>query len=120
MRGRHDKANLLRTETSRLGLVGRSIGTGDTCTVRLEHSSPDCVGWCRAIPSSCRDVREPGVDGVAELWFDRVRALTTARESDEWRASTNEEANFIDISGGAHLVAEEREIFIADLNSGAY
>ncbi len=49
-------------------------------------------------------------DGMAELWFDDMTALEAARRSPEWRASTEDEANFIDETRTAVLVTEEREI----------
>ena len=42
------------------------------------------------------DKYPPAYDGVAELWFDSVEDLLAARQSPEWQASTNDEANFID------------------------
>ncbi len=52
----------------------------------------------------------PDFDGMAELWFDDLSALEAARRSREWRASTEDEANFIDASRTAVFVTEEREI----------
>jgi uncharacterized protein (TIGR02118 family) len=52
----------------------------------------------------------PDFDGMAELWFDDMRALQAARRSPEWRASTADEANFIDQSRSAVFVTEEHEI----------
>jgi uncharacterized protein (TIGR02118 family) len=49
-------------------------------------------------------------DGVAELWFDDVEALLAARESPEWKASSDDEANFIDHNKVAYLVTEEHVI----------
>lgn len=49
-------------------------------------------------------------DGVAELWFDDLSALVAARRSPEWRASTEDEANFIDPGRCALLLTVEREI----------
>jgi uncharacterized protein (TIGR02118 family) len=49
-------------------------------------------------------------DGVAELWFDDARALMAARESAEWKASTADEANFIDRKKVAYVVTREWEI----------
>jgi uncharacterized protein (TIGR02118 family) len=49
-------------------------------------------------------------DGVAELWFDDMEALSVARQSSEWQVSTADEANFIDTTRTALLVAEEHEI----------
>ena len=47
---------------------------------------------------------------MAELWFDDLSALEAARRSPEWRASTEDETNFIDKSRTAVSVTEEREI----------
>jgi len=49
-------------------------------------------------------------DGLAELWFDDAEALLAARRSPEWRASTEDEANFIDHNKVAYFVAEEHVI----------
>jgi len=46
-------------------------------------------------------------DGVAELWFDDLAALNAARQSPEWRASTDDEAHFIDPSKVAYFVTQE-------------
>ena len=35
-------------------------------------------------------------DGMAELWFDDLEALSAARASAEWQASSTDESNFID------------------------
>ena len=56
------------------------------------------------------DKYQADYDGIAELWFDSVQALLTARESPEWRASAEDEANFIDSSNVAYFVSEERVI----------
>jgi uncharacterized protein (TIGR02118 family) len=56
------------------------------------------------------DDRRPGFDGMAELWFDDVAALTRARSSPEWAASTADEKNFIDHSRVAYFLSEEKEI----------
>jgi len=56
------------------------------------------------------DMAAPQFDGTAELWFDDMTALEAARRSPEWRASTEDEANFIDETRTAILVTEEREI----------
>jgi len=50
-------------------------------------------------------------DGMAELWFDDMEALLTARQSPEWKASTADEANFIDHNNVAYFVSEERVIW---------
>ena len=62
---------------------------------------------CIAVPG---DKYRPDYDGMAELWFDDVEALLAARQSPEWRASSEDEANFIDHSKVAYLVTEERVI----------
>ena len=49
-------------------------------------------------------------DGMAELWFDDMAALQAARRSPEWRASSLDEANFIDHTRTALFLTEEREI----------
>jgi uncharacterized protein (TIGR02118 family) len=56
------------------------------------------------------DKRTPAYDGVAELWFDDLEDLLAARQSPEWQASTDDEANFIDHSKVAYFVTEERVI----------
>lgn len=56
------------------------------------------------------DMGAADFDGMAELWFDDLSALEAARRSPEWRASTEDEANFIDKSRTAVFVTEEREI----------
>jgi uncharacterized protein (TIGR02118 family) len=56
------------------------------------------------------DDRPPDYDGVAELWFDDVEDLLTARESAEWRAASADEVNFVDHKKVAYLVSEERSI----------
>lgn len=56
------------------------------------------------------DTRSSDFDGVAELWFDNVEALLAARQSPEWKASTEDEKNFIDHKRVAYFVAEEHVI----------
>jgi uncharacterized protein (TIGR02118 family) len=56
------------------------------------------------------DMTPPDFDGMAELWFDDLAALEAARQSPEWRASTADEANFIDGTQTALFVTEEQEI----------
>ena len=56
------------------------------------------------------DKSNPDFDGVAELWFDDVEALLVARRSPEWKASTADEANFIDHNKVAYFVSEEHVI----------
>jgi uncharacterized protein (TIGR02118 family) len=56
------------------------------------------------------DKYRPDYDGMAELWFDDVEALLAARQSPEWKASSEDEANFIDHSKIAYIVSEEHII----------
>lgn len=49
-------------------------------------------------------------DGMAELWFDDLNALAAARSSPEWRASTADEAKFIDHRHTAFMISAERTI----------
>ena len=56
------------------------------------------------------DKAKPDYDGMAELWFDNADALLAARESPQWKASTEDEANFIDRSKVAYFVSEEHVI----------
>jgi uncharacterized protein (TIGR02118 family) len=54
------------------------------------------------------DSHSADFDGVAELWFDSVGSLLAARETFEWKASSADEANFIDHKKVAYFVSEER------------
>jgi uncharacterized protein (TIGR02118 family) len=56
------------------------------------------------------DQYQPDYDGVAELWFDDVESMLSARSSDEWKESTADEANFVDHTKVAYLVTEEHVI----------
>jgi len=56
------------------------------------------------------DKYEADYDGMAELWFDNVDALLASRESPEWRASGEDEANFIDPDKVAYFVSQEHVI----------
>ena len=58
----------------------------------------------------------PDFDGMAELWFDNMQALLTARQSPEWKAATDDEANFIDHDHVAYFVSEESVIADSDHN----
>jgi uncharacterized protein (TIGR02118 family) len=60
------------------------------------------------------DVRRPDFDGIAELWFDSMESLLAARTSAEWRASSDDEANFIDPNTTAYFVTEEYEISLRE------
>lgn len=53
------------------------------------------------------DTRPPDYDGVVELWFEDEAALLAARKSAEWKASSDDEANFIDHSRVAYVVTRE-------------
>jgi uncharacterized protein (TIGR02118 family) len=56
------------------------------------------------------DMAPPRFDGMAELWFDDIAGLEAARHSPEWRASSADEANFIDETRTALFITEEQEI----------
>ncbi len=56
------------------------------------------------------DKHGPDYDGMAELWFDDAQALMAARQSPEWIASHEDEANFVDHSKAAYFVSEEHVI----------
>ena len=56
------------------------------------------------------DNHRPSYDGMAELWFENTDALLAARQSAEWKASTEDEANFIDHNRTAYFVSEERVV----------
>jgi len=56
------------------------------------------------------DQRRSDYDGMAELWFDDMEALLAARQSHEWKASTEDEKNFIDHNKVAYFVSEEHVI----------
>jgi len=60
--------------------------------------------------SAAGDKYAPDYDGVAELWFDDIEALLAARRSAEWRAFSEDEANFIDQSKVAYFVSEEHVV----------
>ena len=53
------------------------------------------------------DRYRPDYDGMVELWFDDIEALLAARQSPEWKASTEDEVNFIDHNHVAYFVSEE-------------
>ena len=56
------------------------------------------------------DARPADFDGMTELWFDDMSALLKARTSPEWRASSEDERNFIDESRVAYFISEEHAI----------
>jgi len=47
---------------------------------------------------------------MAELWFGDIETLLAARRSPEWKASSEDEANFIDHKRVASFVSEEHII----------
>ena len=47
---------------------------------------------------------------MAELWFDDWEALLAARDSPQWKASSEDEKNFIDHNKVAYFVSEEHII----------
>ena len=49
-------------------------------------------------------------DGMSELWFDDVESLLAARTTPEWRASTEDESNFIEASRTAYFISVEHDI----------
>jgi uncharacterized protein (TIGR02118 family) len=55
-------------------------------------------------------LRRADFDGMAELWFDDLDTLQAAMASAEWRASTEDEANFVDPTRTALFLTAEREI----------
>jgi uncharacterized protein (TIGR02118 family) len=63
------------------------------------------------------DKYQPDYDGVTELWFDNAQDLLAARNSPEWKASTDDESNFIDGKKVAYLVSEEHVILDRTENS---
>jgi uncharacterized protein (TIGR02118 family) len=56
------------------------------------------------------DDKPADFDGMAELRFDDLAALLEARKSPEWKASGEDEQNFIDESRVAYFISEEHEI----------
>jgi uncharacterized protein (TIGR02118 family) len=52
----------------------------------------------------------PDYDGMAELWFDNLESLQAARNSPQWKASTEDEANFIDSTKVASFISKEHVI----------
>ncbi len=69
--------------------------TGKISTALSVLGFLDSADWCRShrltVPG---DKYRPDYDGIAELWFDDVEALLAARQSPEWKASREDEANF--------------------------
>jgi len=63
------------------------------------------------------DERRPDYDGMAELWFEDEAALLAARQSPEWKASSEDELNFIDHAKVAYFVAKEHTILIHESRS---
>jgi uncharacterized protein (TIGR02118 family) len=56
------------------------------------------------------DQHAPNYDGMVELWFDDIEALLKARQSPEWKASTEDEENFVDHTRVAYFVCEEHVV----------
>jgi len=56
------------------------------------------------------DKYRPDYDGMAELWFDDIESLRAARQSPEWKISTEDENNFIDHKKVAYFVSQEHII----------
>lgn len=56
------------------------------------------------------DKHRPSYDGMAELWFDDVESLLAARQSPQWKASTDDELNFINQARTAYFLSEEHVI----------
>jgi uncharacterized protein (TIGR02118 family) len=56
------------------------------------------------------DKHRPDYDGMAELWFDNEEALLKARQSAEWKASSEDEVHFIDHKRVSYFVSEEHVI----------
>src|ERR1700746_1031362 len=77
------------------------IGARIPCLRRLVQS------YRLSIPG---DTHPPAYDGMAELWFDTVDDLVAARQSPEWQASSNDEANFIDHPKVSSFATEEHVI----------
>jgi len=63
----------------------------------------------RALPQG-NDIRKPDFDGMAELWFDDIESLLAARNSPEWKASSEDEINFIDHNRVAYFISEEHQV----------
>ena len=65
------------------------------------------------------DSRPPDFDGMAELWFDDLDAMFAARESPEWKASTDDEvelhrpqqSGLLHFSGARHPTVRSRAIY---------
>lgn len=55
---------------------------------------------------------------MAELWFESVEDLVSARQSAEWQAASADEANFIDHKKVAYFVSEKCVIFEAQRECG--
>ena len=79
----------------------------------------------RRFVQSCRlsipgDISAGDFDGMVELWFDNVEALLAARRSPEWKASTEDEVNFIDHSKVAYFISEEHIVMDRTSTSKAF
>jgi uncharacterized protein (TIGR02118 family) len=67
-------------------------------------------GLKRLVQSHALEGQSNGFDGMAELWFEDVEALEQARQSQERRASSADEKNFVDASKTTLFVTVEHEI----------
>lgn len=71
----------------------------------------DSAGWYKASAWRSPETNTSLIrTGMVELWFDDVDALLGARQSPEWKASSEDEANFVDHSKVAYFVTEEHVI----------
>jgi len=72
----------------------------------LDHPVQDALRASRGGPEA--------FDGVAELWWDSLEDLTTARADPEWRQATlallEDERRFIDLARSPILVGVERAV----------
>ena len=57
-----------------------------------------------------QDKYQSTFDGMAELWFDSIEAMLSARLSPEWKKSSDDEANFIDARRTAYFVSDEHVV----------
>ena len=49
-------------------------------------------------------------DGMVELWFDDAQTLLDARQSPQWKVSSEDEAKFVDHDKIAYFVSQEHLI----------
>jgi uncharacterized protein (TIGR02118 family) len=64
--------------------------------------------------SAARGMKQPGFDGIAELWFDSMESLEALLATDAAReasaALAEDEARFIDMEGSTIFYTEEHEV----------